>query len=100
MPMLMARNTTIAAAKYRPMIGSRRNIATDNPVSSTSAGPSSTTTVSANESYAHMPRVTLRTVEPAKLLACQSLEKRWMRRKPSLTMWCMTSEAKYIQMRR
>ena len=28
-------------------------------------------------SNAHTPRVMLRTVEPAKVSACQSLEKRW-----------------------
>ena len=33
-----------------------------------------------------MPRVTLRTVEPAKELACQSVEKRWTRRNASAEM--------------
>jgi hypothetical protein len=35
--------------------------------------------MSLSASSAHMPRVTLRTVEPAKLLACQSVEKRCTR---------------------
>ena len=39
--------------------------------------------VSFSRSIAHMPRVTLRTVEPAKLLACQSVEKRCTRMKAS-----------------
>ena len=39
--------------------------------------------VSLSRSSAHMPRVILRTVEPAKLLACQSVEKRCTRMKAS-----------------
>ena len=49
----------------------------------TSDGNSATSIVSFNRSSAHMPRVTLRTVEPAKLLACQSVEKRCTRWKAS-----------------
>jgi hypothetical protein len=41
-------------------------------------------------SSAHMPRVTLRTVEPAKELACQSVEKRWTRAKASCATRPMT----------
>ena len=39
--------------------------------------------VSLSKSSAHMPRVILRTVEPAKLLACQSVENRCTRIKAS-----------------
>ena len=42
--------------------------------------------VSLSRSSAHMPRVTLRTVEPAKLLACQSVENRCTRWKASAAM--------------
>ena len=49
------------------------------PNSTTSEGSSASSSVSSSRSNAHMPRVTLRTVEPAKLLACQSVEKRCTR---------------------
>jgi hypothetical protein len=53
----------------------------------TSEGNNAISTVSVSRSNAHMPRVILRTVEPAKLLACQSVEKRCRRAKAS----CATS---------
>ncbi|TJV21648.1 MAG: hypothetical protein E5Y18_19140 [Mesorhizobium sp.] len=40
-------------------------------------GNSATNIVLFRGSSAPMPRVILRTVEPAKLFACQSVEKRW-----------------------
>lgn len=46
-------------------------------------GSSATSSTSSSRSIAHMPRVILRTVEPAKLLACQSVAKRWTRQKAS-----------------
>ena len=49
------------------------------PTSITTDGQSATSSVSLSRSSAHMPRVILRTVEPAKLLACQSVEKRCTR---------------------
>ncbi len=57
------------------------------PSSTTSEGHSATNTVSFSRSNAHTPRVSLRTVAPAKLLACQSVEKRCTRQKVS----CATS---------
>ena len=53
------------------------------PRSTTNDGQSATSTVSFSRSKAHTPRVSLRTVAPAKLLACQSVEKRWTRQKVS-----------------
>ena len=53
------------------------------PTSMTRLGNTAISTVSLRMSSAHMPREILRTVEPAKLLACQSVENRWMRAKPS-----------------
>ena len=47
--------------------------------STTSEGSKASSTTSSSPSNAHMPRVTLRTSEPAKLLACQSVEKRCTR---------------------
>ena len=52
----------------------------------TSDGNSAISIVSLSRSSAHMPRVTLRTVEPAKLLACQSVEKRCTRWNASAAM--------------
>ena len=49
----------------------------------TMLGNTAISTVSLRMSSAHMPREILRTVEPAKLLACQSVENRWTRAKPS-----------------
>ncbi|MNJ55962.1 hypothetical protein D3C77_514860 [compost metagenome] len=49
------------------------------PTSMTTDGNSAISNVSFRMSTAHMPRVILRTVEPAKLLACQSVEKRCTR---------------------
>ena len=46
-------------------------------------GNTAISTVSLRMSNAHMPREILRTVEPAKLLACQSVENRWTRANPS-----------------
>ena len=53
------------------------------PSSITTEGNSANSRVSLSRSSAHIPRVILRTVEPAKLLACQSVEKRCTRWKPS-----------------
>lgn len=61
-----------------PIIGQYQAISAVEPTSMTIEGKSATRSVSFKRSSAHMPRVTLRTVEPAKLLACQSLENRWM----------------------
>ena len=49
------------------------------PNSTTSEGSKASSTTSSSVSNAHMPRVTLRTSEPAKLLACQSDDSRWTR---------------------
>ena len=49
------------------------------PISTTKDGNSASSSVSFSVSSAHMPRVILRTVEPAKVLACQSVEKRCTR---------------------
>ena len=53
------------------------------PVRTESAGSSAIRMVSFSMSSAHMPRVTLRCTEPAKVLACQSEEKRCTRQKAS-----------------
>lgn len=53
------------------------------PTSMMMLGNTAISTVSLRMSSAHMPREIFRTVEPAKLLACQSVENRWMRAKPS-----------------
>src|SRR6266581_2160603 len=53
------------------------------PSNTASDGNSAIRMVSLSRSSAHMPRVILRTVEPAKLLACQSVEKRCTRMKAS-----------------
>ncbi len=55
------------------------------PASTTTEGRSESSSTSLMTSSAHMPRVILRTVEPAKLLACQSLEKRCTRWNASRT---------------
>ncbi|MNU09428.1 hypothetical protein D3C72_2559800 [compost metagenome] len=62
-----------------PIIGQYHAISAVEPTSMMTDGNSAISNVSLSRSSAHMPRVTLRTVEPAKLLACQSVEKRWMR---------------------
>ena len=46
------------------------------PTSTTREGNNARADMSFNASSAHMPRVILRTVEPAKLLSCQSVENR------------------------
>ena len=53
------------------------------PSSTSSDGSSAIKMVSLSRSSAHMPRVILRTVEPANELACQSVEKRCTRAKES-----------------
>ena len=49
------------------------------PTSITTEGSRAISSVSLSWSTAHMPRVILRTVEPAKLLACQSVDRRCTR---------------------
>ena len=49
------------------------------PTNTSDAGSKASSKVSSIRSTAHMPRVTRRTIEPAKLLACQSVEKRCTR---------------------
>lgn len=63
----------------RPITGQCTPSSTVAPTSITTDGSSATSSVSFSTSTAHMPRVILRTVEPAKLLACQSVEKRCTR---------------------
>ena len=53
------------------------------PNNTSSAGMNASTTVSFSKSIAHMPRVTRRTMDPAKLLACQSVAKRCKRQNAS-----------------
>jgi hypothetical protein len=53
------------------------------PINTSRDGANAIRMVSLSRSSAHMPRVTLRTVEPAKELACQSVEKRCTRVKAS-----------------
>ena len=74
-----AMKTSEPAAMIRPIIGQCQPSRMVEPTSITKDGSSATSSVSLSRSSAHMPRVTLRTVEPAKLLACQSVEKRWTR---------------------
>ncbi len=62
-----------------PMIGQWFAIITTDASSTTIEGNSASSSTSFSESSAHMPRVTLRTVEPAKLLECQSVERRCTR---------------------
>lgn len=59
------------------------------PISMTAEGISIMISWSLRESMPHMPRVILRTVEPAKALACQSVEKRCTRRNASSTIACI-----------
>ena len=73
-------------AMMAPINGQYQPSSKVEPTSITSDGNRATRIVSFSRSSAHMPRVTLRTVEPAKLLACQSVEKRWMRWNASAAM--------------
>ncbi len=63
----------------RPISGQIRPSRIEVPTSITTEGNSMMISVSLSMSTPHMPRVTLRTVEPAKVLACQSVEKRCTR---------------------
>jgi hypothetical protein len=67
----------------RPSEGQCSPSSTIEPSNTASDGNSAIRMVSLSKSSAHMPRVILRTVEPAKLLACQSVEKRCRRMKAS-----------------
>ena len=64
-----------------PISGQRQPSSSVAPTSTTSAGSSATRMVSCSRSSALIPRVIWRTVEPAKLPACQSAEKRCTRAK-------------------
>ena len=60
------------------------------PASTATAGSSAISSVSFSVSSAHIPRVTFRTTEPAKVLACHSEEKRCNRWKASAPTSLMT----------
>ncbi|HCI47110.1 MAG TPA: hypothetical protein DFI00_07435 [Rhodospirillaceae bacterium] len=66
------------------------------PIRMTEAGNTPQSRVSPYRSKPHLPRVILRTTAPAKLLACQSEEKRWTRRNASLTICSMHFGARRI----
>ena len=66
------------------------------PVSTTTDGTSARRIVSFKRSIAHIPRVILRTVEPAKVFACQSVENRCTRRKVSPATSLMIRSVKRI----
>lgn len=76
-------NSTEPAATTAPISGQNQPSSSVEPTSMTTDGSSAIRIVSLSRSSAHMPRVILRTVDPAKLLACQSVEKRWTRWKAS-----------------
>ena len=61
------------------MIGQMLPSMIEVPISMTAEGMSIISNWSLSWSTPHMPRVILRTVEPAKALACQSVEKRCTR---------------------
>ena len=70
-------------ATMRPIDGQCHPSSSALPTSTSVAGNKASNRVSFMRSTAHMPRVTRRTMEPAKLFACQSVEKRCTRRKAS-----------------
>ena len=65
------------------MPGQRSPSSSDEPTSTSSAGNISRSRMSSSVSTAHMPRVIRRTIAPAKLLACQSVENRCTRQNAS-----------------
>ena len=81
------------------MAGQREPSSKVEPASVANEGHSASKMVSLSRSSAHMPRVILRTTEPAKLLACQSVESRCTRQKPSCAMSRMMLSVKRISPR-
>ena len=81
--------TTIQALTSAPSKGQRRLKVTVTPITTMSAGARLKASVSVNVSKEFIPRVILRTVAPAKLLACQSEEKRCTLAKASRPMAVM-----------
>jgi hypothetical protein len=71
--------STAPAPAIAPIAGQCQPSNTEEPISAISAGSRASSSVSSIMSTAHMPRVTRRTIEPAKLFACQSVEKRCTR---------------------
>ena len=69
-------NTEMPTPTSAPSQGQRRLKMTVTPITTISAGSRLKASVSVKVSKEFMPRVILRTVAPAKLLACQSEEKR------------------------
>lgn len=67
------------APTTKPITGQCVPSSTVAPASIITDGSSAISTVSFSRSSAQIPRVILRTVEPAKLFACQSVEKRCTR---------------------
>ena len=81
-------------ATTTPIAGQRSPSSTVEPSSTTTDGSSAISSVSFSRSIAHMPRVILRTIEPAKVLACHSVEKRCTRQnasRASAVMMCSVS---------
>ena len=74
------------APTSRPIAGQRHPSSSGQPINTSTAGKSASSSVSSIRSTAQMPRVIRRTMEPAKLFACQSVEKRCTRQKASPAM--------------
>lgn len=72
-------NSSEPTATTSPISGQNQPSSNVEPTSMATDGSNAIRMVSLSRSRAHMPRVTLRTVDPAKLLACQSVEKRCTR---------------------
>ncbi len=71
--------STVIAPTRAPMTGQVAPSISMVPTSTTSVGSSESSTTSLSPSSAHMPREILRTVEPEKVPACQSVERRCTR---------------------
>ena len=66
--------STEPIATRKPIIGQYQDSRATEPSNISIDGSSATMSVSLSKSSAHMARETLRTVDPAKALACQSVE--------------------------
>src|SRR5690606_28543636 len=89
-------NSTEPIATSTPMSGQYQASSATEPTSISSDGSNAIMSVSFSKSIAHIARETLRTVDPAKALACQSVEKRCSLRNELAAMSLMIFKVKSV----
>src|SRR5690606_41227515 len=94
--MVQTMNSTEPIATSKPISGQYHDRSATEPSSIRIDGSKATISVSLSRSSAHKARATLRTVDPAKALACQSVENRCSLRNELAAMSLMIFKVKSV----